>query len=79
MWQNGYQTKITYCNVNEINQHLEYCKKYRQIIYSTPAKTRYEPLCAYIDDRLKYFDLPALGRRQPLYIHFRVSRDLCFW
>ena len=24
-------------------------------------------------------NLPALGRRQPLYIHLRVSRDLCFW
>ena len=24
-------------------------------------------------------NLPTLGRRQPLYIHFRVSRDLCFW
>ena len=24
-------------------------------------------------------NLPALGRRQPLYIHFRVSTDLCFW
>ena len=24
-------------------------------------------------------NLPALGRSQPLYIHFRVSRDLCFW
>jgi hypothetical protein len=24
-------------------------------------------------------NLLALGRRQPLYIHFRVSRDLCFW
>ena len=22
---------------------------------------------------------PAPGRSQPLYIHFRVSRDLCFW
>ena len=24
-------------------------------------------------------NLPALGRRQPLYIVFRLSRDLCFW
>jgi hypothetical protein len=24
-------------------------------------------------------NLPAPGRSQPLYIHFRVSRDLCFW
>jgi hypothetical protein len=24
------------------------------------------------------FNLPALGRRQPLYILFRVCRDLCF-
>jgi len=24
------------------------------------------------------FDLPALGRRQSLYISFRFSRDLCF-
>ena len=24
-------------------------------------------------------NLPALGRRQPLYIDFRLSRDLCFW
>ena len=24
-------------------------------------------------------DLPAPGRRQPLYFTFRFSRDLCFW
>lgn len=24
-------------------------------------------------------DLPAPGRRQPLYIDLRLSRDLCFW
>ena len=24
-------------------------------------------------------NLPTLGRRQPVYIHFRVSTDLCFW
>ena len=23
-------------------------------------------------------NLPALGRRQPLYVSFRFSRDLCF-
>ena len=26
-----------------------------------------------------FLNLPALGRRQPLYILLRVSRDLCFW
>lgn len=73
MWQNGYQTKTTYCDVNEINQHLEYCKKYRQIIYSTPAKSRYDPLCAYIDDRLKYFDLLyTIGGQRAL---FRFVKD----
>jgi hypothetical protein len=24
-------------------------------------------------------NLPAPGRRQPLYVVFRLSRDLCFW
>ena len=24
-------------------------------------------------------NLPALGRRQPLYVRLRVRRDLCFW
>ena len=24
-------------------------------------------------------NLPAPGRSQPVYIHFRVSTDLCFW
>ena len=24
-------------------------------------------------------DLPALGRRQPLYVSLRFRRDLCFW
>src|SRR3989304_4649319 len=24
-------------------------------------------------------NLPALGRRQPLYVPLRVCRDLCFW
>ena len=26
-----------------------------------------------------HLNLPSLGRRQPLYFHFRVCRDLCFW
>ena len=26
-----------------------------------------------------HLNLPALGRRQPLYISLRFSRDLCFW
>ena len=26
-----------------------------------------------------YLNLPALGRRQLLYFHFRVCRNLCFW
>ena len=30
------------------------------------------------DRKSPYLNLPAPGRRQPLYIHFRVSRDLCF-
>jgi hypothetical protein len=25
------------------------------------------------------FNLPAPGRSQPLYVRFRVRRDLCFW
>ena len=29
--------------------------------------------------RTSPLNLPALGRRQPLYITFRFSRDLCFW
>jgi hypothetical protein len=24
-------------------------------------------------------DLPASGRRHPLYVRFRVGRELCFW
>ncbi len=24
-------------------------------------------------------DLPASGRRHPLYVRFRVCRELCFW
>ena len=28
--------------------------------------------------RTSRLNLPALGRRQPLYIAFRLSRDLCF-
>ncbi len=26
-----------------------------------------------------FLNLPALGRRQPPYVLFRVSGDLCFW
>ena len=29
-------------------------------------------------DRTSPLNLPALGRRQPLYVAFRLSRDLCF-
>jgi hypothetical protein len=34
-----------------------------------PAEARLTPL----------LNIPALGRRQPLYVAFRLSRDLCFW
>ena len=27
----------------------------------------------------RFFNLPALGRRQPPYIVLRLSGDLCFW
>ena len=27
----------------------------------------------------RFINLPALGRRQPLYFILRFSRDLCFW
>ncbi len=26
-----------------------------------------------------FLDLPALGRRQPLYMLLRLCEDLCFW
>ena len=32
-----------------------------------------------LDRKSPLLNLPAPGRCQPLYIHFRVSRDLCFW
>ncbi len=35
-------------------------------------------LCLDESRRTPLFNLPALGRRQPLYIAFRLSRDLCF-
>ena len=36
-------------------------------------------LCPDKSGRTHPLNLPALGRRQPLYIAFRLSRDLCFW
>ena len=36
-------------------------------------------LCSDKSERTPPLNLPALGRRQPLYIAFRLSRDLCFW
>ena len=36
-------------------------------------------LCSDKSERTPLLNLPALGRRQPLYIAFRLSRDLCFW
>ena len=36
-------------------------------------------LCPDKSGRTPPLNLPALGRRQPLYIAFRLSRDLCFW
>jgi len=35
-------------------------------------------LCPDKSGRTPPLNLPALGRRQPLYIAFRLSRDLCF-
>ena len=35
-------------------------------------------LCSDKSERTPLLNLPALGRRQPLYITFRLSRDLCF-
>ena len=35
-------------------------------------------LCPSEEGRTSPLNLPALGRRQPLYIAFRLSRDLCF-
>jgi hypothetical protein len=35
-------------------------------------------LCFDESKRTLSLNLPALGRRQPLYISFRFSRDLCF-
>ena len=35
-------------------------------------------LCPPEEGRTFPLNLPALGRRQPLYIAFRLSRDLCF-
>ena len=32
-----------------------------------------------LESLTNFLNLPALGRRQPLYILLRVSRDLCFW
>ncbi len=40
------------------------------------SKLRTNRLTSMLTNQL---NLPALGRRQPLYIHLRVSRDLCFW
>jgi hypothetical protein len=36
-------------------------------------------LCLSYDQLTPPLNLPAPGRRQPLYIVFRLSRDLCFW
>ena len=35
-------------------------------------------LCSDESERTPPFNLPALGRRQPLYIALRLCRDLCF-
>ena len=35
-------------------------------------------LCPSEEGRTSPLNLPALGRRQPLYIAFRLGRDLCF-
>ena len=35
-------------------------------------------LCPDKSGRTLPFNLPALGRHQPLYVAFRLCRDLCF-
>lgn len=49
--------KIKYCSFSEINLHIQYCFKYRKIIYRQKFQGETFGLNAYICDRLKYFEL----------------------
>lgn len=49
--------RVRYVDFNEINKHLKYCQDYRSI-YHRPKKDReYFQLNAYIEDKLRYFEL----------------------
>ena len=53
----------------------------RTVIVTAAVHWGFNSKLRIIDLRLltSPLNLPALGRRQPLYIAFRLSRDLCFW
>ena len=52
--------------------------RYLRTVIVTAAVHRGFDLKLCPEGRTSPLNLPALGRRQPLYISFRFSRDLCF-
>ena len=70
----SFWTAVWACQPSESFQHIakfyNYCivNSYRRRSLGLQFKALTSPL-----------NLPAPGRRQPLYFHFRVRRDLCFW
>ena len=81
----SYKQKGTSVNTNELGmremQAKVYAKRTKQhlLVKAPPASGKSRALmlstCVHLTNPL---NLPALGRRQPLYISFRFSRDLCF-
>ena len=53
--------------------------RYLRTVIVTAAVHRGFSRQLYPEGLTDFLNLPALGRRQPLYVLLRVCRDLCFW
>ena len=53
-------------------------KNYLRTVIVTAAVYRGFGRELHSEELTRFLNLPAPGRRQSLYIHLRVSRDLCF-
>ena len=70
------RNKIKYCDFAEINEHLQYCYKYREIIFRQKMKGETFGLKAFVVDRLKYFEITYKYGNDPCtYIFDKSSGD----
>ena len=70
------RNKVKYCDFAEINEHLQYCYRYREIIFRQKMKGETFGLKAFVVDRLKYFEITYKYGNDPCtYIFDKSSGD----